>query len=84
MDCNDIKKVNRFRFKHKSTQRQFVCNSTVDDYFLDNDTNKPREIVLEFDDLLEVNTLILALDRFRNDCQNNIGTWEYKNDETVM
>ena len=58
MDCNDIKKVNRFRFKHKSTQRQFVCNHTVDDYFLDSDTNKPREILLEFEDLLEVNTLI--------------------------
>lgn len=84
MDCNNIKKVNKFRFKHKGTQRQFVCNPTVDDYFLDNDTNKPREIVLEFNDLLEVNTLICALDRFRNDCQYNIGIWEYKNDETVM
>ena len=84
MDCNDIKKANRFRFKHKGTQRQFVCNPTVDDYFLDNETNKPREILLEFEDLLEVNTLIWALDRFRMDCQNNIGIWEYKNDETVM
>lgn len=84
MDCNDIKKVNRFRFKHKGTQRQFVCNPTVDDYFLDNDTNKPREILLEFEDLLEVNTLIWALNRFRMDCKENIGEWKYKYDEENM
>lgn len=84
MDCNDIKKVNRFRFKYKGTRRQLVYNPTIEDYFPAYDISEPREIILEFDDLLEVNTLIWALDRFRNDCRNNIGTLEYKNDETVM
>lgn len=83
MNCNNIKKINKFRFLHKGTRRQFVCNSTVDDYFPDYDVSKPREIILEFDDLSEIHTLIWALDRFRKDCKDNIGTWEYKYEENM-
>ena len=72
MECNNVKNIKKFRFKHKGMNRMFRCDSTgFEDMGISGD-----EITLEFEDLSEVNTLIWMLDRFRNDCKDILGEWK--------
>lgn len=72
MECNSIKNIKKFRFRHKGMNRMFRCNSTK----FEDSRDCGNEITLEFDDLSEVNTLIWMLDRFRSDCKETLGEWK--------
>lgn len=76
MKINGQENINRIHLTHKGKNIKFECFTKPFPYIENLDLAEPKSVEIIFDDLMEVESLINMLERFKKETQECIGIWK--------
>ena len=76
MKINDQENINRIYLSHKGRNIKFECITKPFPYTESLDLAETKSVEIIFDDLMEVESLINILERFKKETQEYIGIWK--------